>query len=109
MHGQMVSRWAEVLGRDPQVAPSVGIVMCTHAAWLLKFQEGGCTVPKHLQLCVSFVVLQCLAQTWHACGLAGTSSEFGVIGLRRQMYACLEINGFVGCVPRTVHLFLHNV
>jgi hypothetical protein len=70
LHGQMASRWAraDVLGRDPRVAPSVGIEMCTHAAWVLKFQEGGCTVPKHLKLCVSFAVLHCLARLrlgWH--------------------------------------------
>jgi hypothetical protein len=66
----VASRWAraDVLGRDPRVAPSVGIEMCSHAAWVLKFQEGGCTVPKHLKLCVSFAVLQCLARLrlgWH--------------------------------------------
>jgi hypothetical protein len=45
-----------------------GMEMCSHAAWVLKFQEGGCTVPKHLKLCVSFAVLQCLARLrlgWH--------------------------------------------
>jgi hypothetical protein len=70
LHGQMASRWARaaVLGRDPRVAPSVGIDMCSHAAWVLKFQEGGCTVPKHLKLGVLFAVLQCLARPrlgWH--------------------------------------------
>jgi hypothetical protein len=70
LHGQMASRWAraDVLGRDPRVAPSVVIEMCSHAAWVLKFQEGCCTVPKHLKLCVSFAALQCLAQLrlgWH--------------------------------------------
>jgi hypothetical protein len=71
LHDQMASRWAQadVLGRDPRVAAYVGIEMCTHAAWVLKFQEGGCTVPKHLQLCVAFAVLQCLARLrrlgWH--------------------------------------------
>jgi hypothetical protein len=45
LHGLMASRRADVLGRDPTVAPSEGIEMCTHAAWVLKFQKGGCTVP----------------------------------------------------------------
>jgi hypothetical protein len=105
LHGQMASRWAraDVLGGHPRVAPSVGIEMCSHAAWVLKFQEGGCTVPKHLKLCVSFAVLQCLARLRR---LVGTSSEFGLIGLRRQMHTRLEISGCVGCVPQTVHLFL---
>ena len=34
----------------------------------MKYEEGTCTVPKHLKLCVSFVVLQCLARLrlgWH--------------------------------------------
>jgi hypothetical protein len=35
--------------------------------WVLKLQEGGCTVPKHLQWCVSFVVL--LLSAWHSCCL----------------------------------------
>jgi hypothetical protein len=45
-----------------------------------------------------------------AAASVGTSSESGLIGLRRQMHAaCLDISGCVGCVPQTVHLFLHNV
>jgi hypothetical protein len=38
LHGQMASQWTDVLRRDPQVAPSVGIEMCTHAAWVLNFR-----------------------------------------------------------------------
>jgi hypothetical protein len=56
VQGQMASQWADMLARDPRVAPYVGIEMCTHAAWLLTFQEGGCTVLNHLELCVSFVL-----------------------------------------------------
>jgi hypothetical protein len=46
LHGQMASQWAraDVLGRYSRIAPSVGIEMCSHAAWVLKFQEGGCVV-----------------------------------------------------------------
>ena len=67
LHGKMASRWAGV-HVDPRAAPSTGVEMCTHAAWVLKFEQGGSTPPKHLKLCVSFVVLQCLARLrlgWH--------------------------------------------
>jgi hypothetical protein len=42
--------------------------MCTHAEWMMKFERGNSPMPKHLKLCVSFVVLQCLARLrlgWH--------------------------------------------
>jgi exonuclease III len=58
---RMALRWA-TLHADPRVAPSARIEMCTHAAWVLKMQEGSCEVPKHLKLCSSFVVQQCLAR-----------------------------------------------
>jgi hypothetical protein len=67
LHGRMVSRWAGV-HVDPRIAPSTGVEMCTHAAWVMKFDEGDSTPPKHLKLCVSFAVLQCLARLrlgWH--------------------------------------------
>ena len=67
LRSMMASRWAD-MHVDPRTAPSGGIEMCTHAAWVLKFQEDSCAVPKHLKLCVSFVVLQCLARLrlgWH--------------------------------------------
>jgi hypothetical protein len=35
-----------------------------------------------------FHLLYCNA--WHGCGLVGTNSEFGLVGLRRQMHACLN-------------------
>jgi hypothetical protein len=103
LHGQMASQWADVLGRDPQVAQSVGIDMCTHAAWVFIFQDVLC---QNICNCV-YHLLYC--SSWHDCGLVGTNFEFGAIGLRRQMHACLQINGCVGCVLQTVHLFLHNV
>ena len=57
----MALRWA-AMHADPRIAPSVGIEICTHAAWVLKLDEGSCAIPRHLKLCVSFVVQQCLAR-----------------------------------------------
>jgi hypothetical protein len=69
LKNRMALRWA-ALQPDPRTAPSTGVEMCTHAAWVLKLTGGsdGGGVPKHLKLCVSFVVLQCLARLrlgWH--------------------------------------------
>jgi hypothetical protein len=67
-----------VLGEDIHELPHCGDRTDAHArcmgalsgAWLL-------TVPMHLKLCVSFVVLQCLvARLWQ---LVGTSSELRAI------------------------------
>jgi hypothetical protein len=71
LHGQMASRWtrADVLGRDPRVAPSVGIEMCSHAAWVLKFQEGAWLYcAETFEIVCIVAVLQCLARLrlgWH--------------------------------------------
>ena len=67
------------LQSDPRTAPSVGIEMCTHAAWVLvKAADGGrCQGSKHLKLCVSFVVLQCLARL--RLGLHGLQIRLGRI------------------------------
>ena len=72
-------RWADALQSDPRTAPSVGIEMCTHAAWVLvKAADGGrCQGSKHLKLCVSFVVLQCLARL--RLGLHGLQIRLGRI------------------------------
>ena len=68
LRAKMASRWAD-LHADPRTAPSGGLEMCTHAAWVLKFQGAGtCVLPKHLKVCASFAVLQCLARLrlgWH--------------------------------------------
>jgi hypothetical protein len=65
---QMNARW-NALQPNPRTAPSPRIEMCTHAAWVLTAQEDSrCRGSKHLKLCVSFVVLQCLARLrlgWH--------------------------------------------
>ena len=59
---RMALRWA-ALHPDPRAAPSPSIEMCTHAAWISRSCDGvTCETPKHLKLCVSFVVLQCLAR-----------------------------------------------
>lgn len=59
---RMALRWAALHG-DPRTAPSGRVEMCTHAAWVLKLNNDGNWVgSKHLKLCVSFVVQQCLAR-----------------------------------------------
>jgi hypothetical protein len=62
------SRW-NVGHVDPRTAPSVGIERCTHAAWVYPLIDGSVGHrPKHLTLCLSFKVLQCLARFrlgWH--------------------------------------------
>ena len=53
---------------DPRSAPSVGIEKCTHAAWVHPVVAGSVCRPKHLHLCLSFKMLQCLARFrlgWH--------------------------------------------
>ena len=64
----MNARW-NALQPNPRTAPSPRIEMCTHAAWVLTAHgESRCRGSKHLKLCVSFVVLQCLARLrlgWH--------------------------------------------
>jgi hypothetical protein len=58
-------RWSDDAVRsDPRTAPSVGIEMCTHAAWVLGTGDGGGRQrsSKHFKLCVSLVVMQCLAR-----------------------------------------------
>jgi exonuclease III len=119
LHGKMASRWVAMLG-DPRVAPSKGIEMCTHAAWVLKFQEGvDCTVPKHLKLCASFVVLQCLARLrlgWHQLRVRSDRIKKATARLPRDQRLCrlcsTEGAGFyaqrvgVGCVEDVRHFLL---
>jgi hypothetical protein len=67
LRDKMAARWAAV-HVDPRIAPSGGVEMCTHAAWVMKFEHGNSQMSKHLKMCVSFVVLQCLARLrlgWH--------------------------------------------
>jgi hypothetical protein len=75
----MDMRWNVVAGQlDPRAAPSIGIEMCTHAAWVLGTADGNTNCrhrPKHLKLCVSFVVLQCLARL--RLGLHGLQIRLG--------------------------------
>jgi hypothetical protein len=71
-------RWTDVVQPDPRMAPSVGIEMCTHAAWVLGTivdGRGPHSCSKHLKLCVSFVVLQCLARL--RLGLHGLEIRLG--------------------------------
>jgi hypothetical protein len=44
---KMAARWAAV-HVDPRTAPSGGIEMCTHAAWVMQFEHGNYPMPKHL-------------------------------------------------------------
>jgi hypothetical protein len=91
--------------------------MCTHAAWVLNFEEGGCTVCKCWKLCVSFAVLQCLARMRLGCHSSDHKNHKKADHkdhkitriIRRQMHVYLEIHGCVGCVPQMVHLDVHNV
>ena len=56
--------------------------MCTHAAWVLgTSREGCCRGSKHLKLCVSFVVLQCLARL--RLGLHDLQVRLGRIGANK--------------------------
>jgi hypothetical protein len=52
MPGGQLFMWIPAL-----IAPSGGIEMCTHAAYVMQFQHGNCPMPKHLTLCVSLVVI----------------------------------------------------
>jgi Reverse transcriptase (RNA-dependent DNA polymerase) len=63
LHQRMAMRWTE-LHPDPRAAPSDRVEMCTHAAWVLKLRDGSHSrgVPRHLKLCVSFVVQQCFSR-----------------------------------------------
>jgi Reverse transcriptase (RNA-dependent DNA polymerase) len=79
----MDMRWAGLVQQNPRTSPSVGIEMCTHAAWVLGNGEGGVCRgrSKHLKLCVSFVVLQCLARL--RLGLHGLQIRLGRISHNR--------------------------
>jgi hypothetical protein len=118
LHGNMASRWVAMLG-DPRVAPSKGIEICTHAAWVLKFQEGSCTVPKHLKLCASFAVLQCLARLrlgWHQLRVRSDRIKKAATRLPRNQRLCrlCSTDGAafhmqrvgVGCVEDVQHFLL---
>jgi hypothetical protein len=65
-----LSRWAGC-HLDPRSSPSLGVERCTHAAWVWPLPHMGTTGggrPKHLHLCMSFKMLQCLARFrmgWH--------------------------------------------
>ena len=62
LQNRMVMRWA-AMHVDPRTAPSTRVEMCTHAAWVLQLNNEGRSVgSKHLKVCVSFVVQQCLAR-----------------------------------------------
>jgi hypothetical protein len=76
--------------------------------------HGGCSILRRVVVLCRNIICNCVyhllyCNAWHDCGLVGTSSKLAVIGLRRHMHVCPEINGCVSCVPQTVHLFLHNV
>jgi hypothetical protein len=88
--GRMASRWAS-LHADPRTAPSEGLEMCTHAAWVLKFHADICVVPKHLKLCVSFAVLQCLARLrlgWHHLQIRSDKIKRPALRLPRNERLC---------------------
>ena len=120
LRGRMASRWAAaVVHVDPRAAPSTGLEMCTHAAWVLKFDDGTCTAPKHLKLCASFVVLQCLARLrlgWHQLQVRSDRIKRATARLPRNLRLCrlcsTEGAAFraqrvgVGCVEDVRHFLL---
>jgi Reverse transcriptase (RNA-dependent DNA polymerase) len=92
MRGKMVARWATIIREvDPRSAPSTGLEMCTHAAWVQKFEGDSCALPKHMKLCVSFVVLQCLARLrlgWHQLRVRTERLKHGRARLPRSERLC---------------------
>jgi hypothetical protein len=119
LRDKMASRWAEFTDVDPRGAPSTGVELCTHAAWVLKFEEGTCAVPKHLKLCASFAVLQCLARLrlgWHQLRVRTDRLKKARVRLPRSERLCrlcsTEGAAFytqrvgVGCVEDVQHFLL---
>jgi hypothetical protein len=76
--------------------------MCTHAAWVMKFEHGNSPMPKHLKLCVAHSLYY---SVWRGYGWDGTSSKLGLIGSKRQEHACLETSGCVDCAPQMEQRF----